>query len=264
MVQTWVTTRREAHSANTVKRIHGNLRRILGDAVRMELLSRNVAVGVILPKIQQAEQPVFSAAQAGQLMAAAHGDDLEALYVLALTTGMREGELLGLKWGDIDWERQRLQIHRSLAQVPRGTAEQEPKTRGSRRGIPLTSLAIDALKRRKVRQAERRLAAGASWQESDYIFTGKVGLPLRRSNLLNEYYYPMLEKAGLPKTRFHNLRHSTATLLLSLGVHPKIVQELLGHSNIQMTLNVYSHVTPDMSRDAINQLEQLLAGMTAQ
>jgi integrase len=257
-VQAWVNDLSASRKPRTVVGIFNTLRKVLSDAVRMELLSRNVTKGVVLPKITHDELEVYSPEQAAQLFSAARGNDLEALYVLALTTGMRQGELLGLKWSDIDWPGQRLHIKRALVDVRGGgVAEQEPKTRSSRRGVPLTGLALDALKRRRIRQTEQRLQRGPLWADTEYVFTNTFGRPLRRAHLLDQQYYPLLERAGLPKIRFHNLRHSTATILLSMGVHPKVVQELLGHSSIKMTMDLYSHVTPTMSREAVTQLETL-------
>jgi integrase len=134
----------------------------------------------------------------------------------------------------------------------------EPKTAKSRRAIHLTPLAIQALKRHRLRQNEARLAAGDAWDQQGWIFCNSVGRPLDAGNMIRRSFRPILQKAGLPIIRFHDLRHSAASLLLSLDVHPKIVQELLGHSQISLTLDTYSHVLPSLQAEAVNRLGTLL------
>lgn len=179
--------------------------------------------------------------------------------MLALCTAMRQGELFGLKWSDVDWTANRLQVRRSIARARGGWIEQEPKSAKSRRSVPLIPLAVAALKRHRVRQAEQRLAAGGKWQDHGLVFTNAIGNPLSPQNVLRRSYYPLLESAGLPRITFHDLRHSTASLLLSLGVHPKVVQEFLGHSQIGVTLDTYSHVMPTLGREAMDKLDSLLS-----
>jgi Site-specific recombinase XerD len=194
------------------------------------------------------------------LLTAAKGDELEALYVLALTTGMRRGELLALKWEDIDFKQELLQVKRTIAHIPhQGFVTAEPKTVKSRRSISLTTLAIEALKQHRIKQTEQRLKAGHAWTDQNWIFCKPDGTPIEPSTMLRYSFYPLLLKAGVPKIRFHDLRHSTATLLLSQGVHPKVVQELLGHSQISMTLDTYSHVLPSLQKEATSQLNTLLS-----
>jgi integrase len=176
------------------------------------------------------------------------GDRLEALYVLAITTGMRQGELLGLRWRDVDVERGRLQLVRQL------------KTRQSRRAVVLPELAVTALVDHRDRQAAEREQQGALWEEHGLVFPNIVGRPLNPNNLRQRSFFPLLARAGLPRIRFHDLRHSCATLLLSEGVHPKIVSDLLGHSQIGITLDLYSHVTATMQAVAAEAMGRLLGG----
>lgn len=196
--------------------------------------------------------------QAQQLLAAARGDRLERVLLLALVTGLRRGELLGLKWADIDFTQGALQIRRTLDYVAHyGYVESEPKTKSGKRRIILPGFAVDALKQHRVHQLEQRLKVGEAWQESDYVFTGLEGGPMN-PRYLNKLFDQMLERAGLQHMRFHDLRHSAATLLLSMEVNPKIVQEILGHSNISMTMDIYSHVLPSMQREAMGKWDDTL------
>ena len=168
--------------------------------------------------------------------------------MLAITTGMRQGELLGLRWQDVDLERRRLQLVRRL------------KTRQSRRAVVLSELAATALVDHRDRQAAEREQQGAGWEDHGLVFTNSVGGPLDPNNLRQRSFFPLLEHAGLPRIRFHDLRHSCATLLLSEGVHPKIVSDLLGHSQIGITLDLYSHVTATMQAVAAEAMGRLLGG----
>jgi len=177
---------------------------------------------------------------------AVRGDRLEALYVLAISTGMRQVELLGLRWEDVNLER-RLQLVRQL------------KTRQSRRAVVLSELAVTALVEHRERQAAERARQGVGWEEYDLVFPNTVGGPLDPHNLRQRSFFPLLDGAGLPRIRFHDLRHSCATLLLGEGVHPKIVSDLLGHSQIGITLDLYSHVTATMQAVAAEAMGRLLS-----
>jgi integrase len=193
------------------------------------------------------------------LLKAVQDDPLEALYVLALTTGMRQGELLALKWGDLDLTHGKLQVRRTLLRVHDGEAKvAEPKSPTSRRCIQLTDLALAALQRHAYRQHAAQKAGWVPKRLPEWVFCDEDGLPLRAGGMVRQSFQPLLVKANLPRIRFHDLRHSTATLLLTLGVHPKIVQELLGHSQIFVTLDVYSHILPTLQGEAMQQLNTLL------
>ncbi len=152
-----------------------------------------------------------------------------------------------------------MHVRRTIAHIPKkGFTISEPKTAKSRRSIHLTALAIDALKRHRLNQHELRLKVGPAWTSQDWVFCNHVGTPLHPTTMLRYSFYPLLVKAEVPKIRFHDLRHSAASLLLSMGVHPKIVQELLGHSQISMTLDTYSHVLPSLQAEAVQRLNTLL------
>ena len=202
--------------------------------------------------------------QARKLLEAAKGHPQEALFVLALATGMRRGELLGLKWQDVNLDEGTLQVRRTLSRLPtqmgrdRGDlyVEAEPKTKRSRRNIALAGFTIEALKQHHLRQEEMKRLVGDMWEEHDYVFCTPLGKHLNPGHAVLVQLKILLEKAGLPEIRFHDLRHSAATLLLSMGVHPKVVQEILGHSEISMTMDTYSHVLPTMQKDAMVKLNQ--------
>lgn len=173
---------------------------------------------------------------------------------------MRQGELLALKWDDIDFNQRRLKVQRTIARVPhKGFLVSETKTAKSRRNLPLTVRAVEALKRHRLRQHENRLAARPIWEEQGRVFCNHVGRPIEVSSLIMRSFRPLLKKAGLPMIRFHDLRHTVASLLLLAGVHPKVVAELLGHSQIGLTLDTYSHVLPSMLEDTVRVLDPLLA-----
>ena len=170
---------------------------------------------------------------------------MEALYILALTTGMREGELFGLRWVDVNLAAGALHLVKQL------------KTRSSRRQVLLVSVAVDALTRHLTGQREERHLLGSAWDDHGLVFSNTVGRPLHPSNFLQRSFYPLLARAELPHIRFHDLRHSAATLLLGLGIHPKIVSEMLGHSQIGITLDLYSHVTATMQQEAVRAFDGL-------
>ncbi len=194
-------------------------------------------------------------------MEAARGDRLEALYVLAVATGMRRGELLGLKWSDVDLENDGVSIRRTLTRIDNGkrVALGVPKTNRSRRTIRLTLQAVEALRRHLERQLREIEALGDLYRDEGLVFTTEVGTPVNPSNLRQRSLAPLLKKAGLPHIRFHDLRHTCATLLLGKGVHPKFVQELLGHATIAITLDTYSHVMPGMGDQTARAMQDALS-----
>jgi integrase len=248
----------EGLSPKTVKYIHTTLHRALKQAVRWGLVPRNVAAEVDPPKVRPPEMRPLSPIQARQLVRAAKGDRLEALYVLAITTGMRQGELFGLDWEDVDLESGTVRVRRTLTLAKGGPRLTEPKTRGSRRSIRLTTGALETLARHRERQEEERGVAGERWMDWGLVFCTRRGTPIRRDNLHNKSWKPLLKRAELPDIRFHDLRHTCATLLLTRSVHPKIVSEMLGHSSITITLDTYSHVIPGLGEVAASAMEDAL------
>ena len=244
-------------SARTVLLIHAVLRRALNQALKLGVIGRNPALAVIRPKLKHIEMKVLTDSQVRTLLSAATGDRFEVLYWLAVATGLRQGELLGLKWSDVDWVNRRLRIQRQVQRIRGGLVFSEPKTAAGRRVIALGAATIQALQKQQFFQVGRIHDVGSLWQDYDLIFPSSIGTPLDPSNLYHSFKQ-LLKKAGLPNIRFHDLRHTAATLMLQQGTHPKIVQERLGHSDISMTLNTYSHVLPVMQDEVAEKLDELL------
>jgi integrase len=249
-------------SAQTVVHLHRVLHRALVQAVRWNLMVRNVADLVDPPRVIRKEIRPLDAEQSRRFLAAVAGDRGEALYVLAVTTGMRQGEIIGLRWTDIDLEAGTLSVKRTLGRVRNlGILEDMPKTAKSRRSLRLTRLAVATLRTHRMRQKEERLRVGALWQDQNLVFANAFGGPMNTLTLTRRFHR-LLKQAGLPRVRFHDLRHGTASLLLALGEHPKVVQELLGHSTIGITMDLYSHVAPTLQDVAVDRLGHLLEGQT--
>ena len=244
-------------SARTVQLIHTTLHKALKQAVRWGLVPRNVGESVQAPRPIKKEIQALSPEQARRFLEAARGDRLEALYLLAVTTGLREGELLGLRWTDVDLERGTLQVRQQLTRTKAGLSFTTPK-RGKTRGVRLTGPAVTVLKRHRATQIGERLKKGSLWQDTGLVFTTTIGTPLNVRSLTYRSFRPLLERAGVPRIRFHGLRHTCATILLSKGTHPKVVQEVLGHSNISETMDTYSHMLPNMQDWAVAAMESIV------
>ena len=248
----------EGLASSSVHTIHSVLHTALKRAVKLELVPRNAAAAVDPPRPRPKEIRPLDAAQAKALLSAARGDRLEAVYVLAVTAGLRISELLALKWEDVDLERGVLHVRRTLSAADSGPTFTTPKS-GKGRGIKLTGQAVDALKRHRATQNEERLRLGSMWEDWGLLFCAERGTPSSRRTLTRCSFKPLLKRAGLPDIRFHDLRHTCATLLLSRGHHPKLVQELLGHASVAITLDRYSHVLPGMSDQTAAAMESALS-----
>jgi integrase len=226
------------------------IHRVLKQAYRWGMVSRNVAELVDAPKRTFPEVSTWSPEQVRRFFAVSDQDEYAALWRLALLCGMRRGELLELMWEDIDLERGMLAVRRTLSRGRGGDwVLGQPKTQSGRRAIALPESCVAALRKHRSAQNSQRLRLGELWLNGGFVFTGHSGQVLH-VNVLVTRFKRLIKQAGLPDLRFHDLRHTSATLLLGQGVHPKIVQERLGHADIAMTLNRYSHVTPDMQRQA--------------
>jgi integrase len=245
-------------SPRTVQYCHVVLRRSLNQAVKLGLLARNPATLIEAPRRQKHEAQFLSVDQARIFLASTKGDRLECLYALALQTGLREGELLGLTWDDIDLDHGRLTVSKALQRVNGCLQFVVPKSKTSKRDVPLTQIAVTSLRTHRVRQLEARLLAGSKWQENNLVFPNTEGKPFDAGNMVREFH-KALSRANLAKIRFHELRHTCASLLLTQGVPMKVVQELLGHSDYYLTANTYSHVVPELKREAADRLDALFA-----
>ena len=247
----------EGLSPRTVTYIRAVLRMALAQALKWGMVARNVATLVDPPKTEQAAITVLSPTQARTLLDAARGDRLEALYRVALSLGLRRGEALGLRWQDVDLERGILRVEVAL-QVMVGVAPAlvAPKTVNSRRTLPLPPMLVSALRAHRARQLEERLCAGTRWQDHDLVFSTSIGTPINPPNLVRTFHR-LLERAGLPPMRFHDLRHSCATLLAAQGVPARVAMDILGHSDIRVTQNIYTHVFDDAKRQASDAMQRL-------
>jgi integrase len=246
-------------SPRTVQYLHVLLHRSLKQALRWNLVPRNVAEAVDPPRIHRKEMHPLSPVQARTFLEAAREDRLEALYVVALHCGLRQGELFGLRWSDVDLEEGTLRVNRSLSRTKDGPVFTIPKTAKSRRTLRLTNGAVEVLKRHSERQAQEIVKMDTLYEDQGLMFASEVGTPLNRHNVNSRSFKRLLVRAGLPNIRFHDLRHTCATLLLGKGVHPKFVQELLGHATVAITLDTYSHVLPGMGDQTAAAIEDVLS-----
>lgn len=239
--------------------MHALLHKALDQAEAEGRIPRNAAAALKLPRIDREEIAPLTAEEANRLIEAARGDRLEALYVLALHTGLRQGELLALNWEDLDLEAGTLQVRHTLTRRGGKHFLSEPKTKKSRHTVRLTAGALADLQDYLKRQIEEMDHLGSLYKPIGLVFANEIGGIVNPSNLRNRSFARLLMRAGLSaETRFHDLRHTCATLLLSRNVNPKIVSEMLGHANIAITLDTYSHVLPDMQEKAARALEEAL------
>ncbi|MFF6801844.1 tyrosine-type recombinase/integrase [Streptomyces sp. NPDC012616] len=249
---------RKLLSPLTLAYIHSVLKSALEHAVREEEIPRNVARNVRTGTPRHRRFEPLTADEARRLLTTAQGHWLHALFELALHTGLRKGELLGLRWEDLDFDRGTAAIRRTLQRIAAGGLTTLPtKTRASERRIALPTQCLKSLKLHREQQQREREAAGTTWQHSGHVFTTAQGTPIDPTNLTRTFT-TLLRKAGLRRIRFHDLRHSTATLLLEQGVELVVIKELLGHAHIGVTATVYAHVRLRLQRNAIDSLSTAL------
>ena len=244
-------------SPRSVQYMHSVLSRALNRAVKWDLVPRNVCTLVAPPRVPRHHVEPLSPEDAHRLLDAVKDDQNEALYSVAMALGLRKGEALGLRWLDIDLDAGTVSVRHQL-QTRRGKTLTEPKSERSRRTLPLPQFAVKALRAHRARQLQARLLAGSRWKETGHVFTTSIGTPMDASRV-SKLFRKALKKATLPHKRFHDLRHTAASLLLAQGVHPRVVMETLGHSQISVTMNTYSHVMPTLLRDAADKMDALLA-----
>jgi integrase len=244
-------------SPRSVAYIRGILRQALNQALRWGLVGRNAAALTSAPRIPHREIQPLDAADARRFLDTAKGTRLEALYTVALNLGLRRGELLGLRWSDIDLENSSLRVLQAVQRVGGKLAAAETKTVSSRRTLTLPLSVVATLRSHRARQLQERLIAGSAWQESGLVFTSRVGTPYEPRNLQRDFER-ILKHSQVPKVRFHDLRHSAASLLLSQGVPLRLIQEILGHSSIAMTADLYAHIAPSLMREAAEKMESIL------
>ncbi|BER92723.1 tyrosine-type recombinase/integrase [Atrimonas thermophila] len=242
----------------SIRILHVIINSSLKQALKLGYVYRNVAEAVTLPRYEQKEIRVLSQEEIGKFLSAAKKHRLYPAFLLLLVTGLRRGELLGLKWEDVDFEKGAITIKRNLVYVNSKTFFQEPKTKHSQRSVPLPDIALIELKKWRKKWLEERMKLGSGWPETDLVFPSEIHTPINPRNFLRTLKN-ILREAGLPQdVTIHSLRHTCATMLLSSGEHPKIVQELLGHSSVTITLDTYSKVMPGLKEQAVKKLEQAL------
>lgn len=240
-------------SPRTVQYMHAVLRSALKQAHRWSMVPRNVAALVDSPKVEREEIQPFGSNEVRALLDAVAGDRLEALYTVAVTMGLRQGEALGLQWDDVDLEAGTLSVRRQLLRSG-GRLELKPlKTARARRTLTMPQVVIASL----IEHRRRQIAAGVV--PAGYVFAATTGSPLDARNVVR-MFKAVLRRASLPDRRFHDLRHSAASLLLVQGVAPKVVQGILGHSQIGVTMDTYSHLVPELHRDAADRIDALFGG----
>jgi integrase len=236
----------------------GPVRKARGTSVKWQLIAVNPAVLVDAPRAGQHEITPLSAAEAQGLIKAAVGDRMEARWLVGLALGLRQGEALGLWCDDLDLDAGLLRVRRALQrQHGGGLVFAEPKTQRSKRTIPLPAQLADVLRQHRVRQHEERVKARSLWQDSPCVFTTPIGTPVDPRNDFREFK-KLLERGSLPSVRLHDLRHTAASLLLAQNVPARVVMEILGHSQIALTMNTYSHVAPEVSREAADRMARML------
>ncbi len=243
-------------SPRTVLHVHRVLATALRQAVRWQMIPRNPADAVRPPCPTRPEIHTLTEEETALLLQAAKGSRLYAPVLLALTTGLRRGELLALRWEDVDLESGTLRVVQNLTVTQEGLVFKTPKTAKSRRSVALPALAVEALREHRKQQSEERLRLGPVWQDHALVFPGLDGRPWH-PDLFTSGFHDLTLRAGL-RVRLHDLRHTHATQLLKAGIHPKVVSERLGHSTIGITLDIYSHVLPGMQEEAATRTDLAL------
>lgn len=250
----------ETHAPATIRAMHAVLHQALEQAVRWDLLVRNPADGVQLPKREQAERLTLTRDQVRVLLEGTSGTRWHAFLALMCSTGLRIAEEAGLLWTDLDEANQTLSVHQQvLRRTGAGLCYGPVKSRSSYRTIPLPTGVLQALKKHRAIQAEERLKKGPEWEDHGLIFPTLAGKP-NDPRWIRDSFNRILEELELPRITPHQLRHTAATLLLEENKHPLGVKNLLGHSSVAITLDVYSHVTPRVQRELADTMDQLLFG----
>lgn len=252
---------RKGLSARTVRYVHSVLSSSLNHAEMQGMIFNNPCKRCQLPKQHKTEMKYFAPDQVRQFLEAAKDSKQYALFVLAIETGMRPGEYLALQWKDIDLENQTLSVRRTV-KVKKGGGfyYSTPKTAKSNRPLTLTPELIEALKAQRIRQLEAKMQIRDVYRDNDLVFPNEIGDPLLIGNLRKRYFERIVKGAGLPMIRLYDLRHTSATMMLSEGEHPKVVSERLGHASVVLTLDTYSHVLPNMQKQATAKMGKLMFG----
>jgi integrase len=242
------------------------LRIALQEAVKGDLVPRNVAALTTPPRVEKKEPEPFTPEQAGRFLKAAMGHRLEALFTSALAVGLRSGECSALRWPDVDLDKAEITVRHTLQRVKQDGEKKAhltllpPKSDKSRRKIETPAACVTALRAHQVRQEQEKALAGSRWKETGHVFTSTIGTPIDDRKILKEFD-ALVKAAGLPKQRFHDLRHACISLLGAQGVPLKVIAEIVGHSDIRLTQNVYQHVYSEAKRAAANTMDTLLTSL---
>jgi integrase len=248
----------EGRGARTIQLIHAILHNILKQAEREGILSHNSVDAVERPKVEQAEMQILNEEQIRQFLSAASGSPFETVYYLALTTGMRASELLGLKWSDVDGKKSTLFVHRQMQYIAgQGYIFSQPKTQAGRRQIKVGASTLKELEAHRNRQSIQKSIAGERWQENDLIFPTTIGTPLDYKRVTKEFKR-LLKRAGLPEIRFHDLRHTSLNTLMEMGLPVNTVQRRAGHTRASTTVDIYGHATAQSLEEAAEKIEELI------
>ncbi|WP_139490112.1 site-specific integrase [Brevibacillus dissolubilis] len=249
-------------SPDYIRYMHNILNKSLKHAAKWELIPKNIIELVDPPRLRDKEIQTWTLEEATEFLEYSknHGERFYIGYLLAIYTGMRRGEILGLRWKDCNLKQAKASIRQTLYRTRQGLIFQEPKTKSSKRQISLPQTVVDALNKYRIRQNTRKLSLGTAYHDHDLIVCTEDGKPVEPRNFVR-HFDRMIKESGSPKIRFHDLRHTHATILLQIGEHPKVVSERLGHSRISVTLDTYSHVLPDMQKDAAENFEKAMKKM---
>jgi integrase len=248
-------------SATTINLVCKTLHAAFAFGVDQGVWDRNLMDRVRRPKKRRYEHTTLNATQLRKLLAELEGHRLYALFVLVTATGMRPGEIFGLRWRDVDVSTGEIQLQRNLQRVDGVTFSKDPKSESGRRHIMIRGMALEALRAHKSRQEVEKTVLANQWETTrDLVFCTLKGRPLISTNVVVGVFKPALRRAGLPDMRFYDLRHSAATALFEEGVHPSLVAALLGHSSITLTLGTYTHVLPHMLTQVADIMDGLLFG----
>ncbi|MFF2474018.1 tyrosine-type recombinase/integrase [Streptomyces sp. NPDC058066] len=244
-------------TAATAKESHKVLRSALSAACREELITRNVVSLVEPPQVESRDLSPWSLDETLDFLTAARKDPLYAAFMLAIALGFRRGEIVGLRWQDVDLGKRVIRVRKQRQRVGGEVYDDDPKGRRRKQALPLPAICVAPLRWQRLRQAALRERAGDRWAESDYVFTTRTGRPIEPRNVYRSFTR-VAGNAGLRVIRLHDARHGTATLLTAAGVAPRVVMEILGHSQIAVTMNVYTHVVQDTQREAVSHMDRLL------
>jgi len=254
--------KKQGLSSRTVRYAHVVFSSAMKQAIKWKMLMQNPCDLCELPRLEKTEMKYLSPEETTKFLDVAKETKHFVLFLLSIESGMRPEEYLALQWKDIDFQQQALSVRRAIVWKRKGGGFTftEPKTKKSRRSIPISNSVINALKVHRRKQLEEKLKLGSVYGKLNLVFASEVGTPIQPKNLLDRHFRPLLTKAELPSLRLYDLRHTTATLLLSAGENPKVVSERLGHASIVLTLDTYSHVLPTMQESATGKLEKMMFG----